>query len=227
MLLAPCLLSPVHGRTDEKKKAIQGQGEGVDQLQSSVKVVTPTEEEEIKQLLLATVGGRLGANAHNWRNPNVAGSFGYHAIQIGNLNLTGQRNPNKRLAILRQFVDFKDKVVVDLGCNVGGMLHHLAEVEYAYGFDYDARCVKAATRIAEVFHLPETFERADLNKFEPNVTFSNLKHKPDIVFLFNIGSWVGKWPQASGTLHSHTPLAQLYTAVLPLATCHLHSYTRQ
>ena len=167
---------------------------GRDEVSWPARNATPAEVAEIKTLLLGTFGGRLGGRTHNWRNPTHTG-FGYHSIQIGNVNLTGQRNPNERLAILRQFIDFKDKVVVDLGCNVGGMLHHLAEAKHAYGFEFDQRCVKAATRIAEIFHLPETFYQADLNTFQPNVTFNTFVHKPDVVFLFNIGSWVGKWPK--------------------------------
>uniref|UniRef100_A0A7S0JLZ4 Uncharacterized protein n=1 Tax=Calcidiscus leptoporus TaxID=127549 RepID=A0A7S0JLZ4_9EUKA len=162
----------------------------------SSKVATPAEMEEIKQLLLATQGGRLDRSAtHNWRNPSVPGRYGYHSIQIGNVNLVGQRNPNERLNILRSFLNFTGKVVVDLGCNVGGMLHHLAEVKHAYGFEFDPRCVKAATRIAEIFHLPEHFYQANLNTFDPNSTFRGLEHAPDIVFVFNIGSWVGQWQQ--------------------------------
>jgi hypothetical protein len=157
---------------------------------------TPAEEEEIKMRLLATSGrnGVLDRHANFWHNPMNDLPGGYHSIQIGNLNLTGQRNPNERLAILRQFLDFRDKVVVDLGCNVGGMLHHLTEVKHAYGFDYDARSIKAAMRIAQVFHLRETFRQADLNTFDPAATFSTLKHTPDIVFMLSIGSWVAQWP---------------------------------
>ena len=172
---------------------------------------TPAEATEIKKLLLGTRGGRLGGRTHNWRNPTHTG-FGYHSIQIGNVNLTGQRNPNERLAILRQFIDFKDKVVVDLGCNVGGMLHHLAEAKHAYGFEFDQRCVKAATRIAEIFQLPETFSQADLNTFQPNVVFNTFVHKPDVVFLFNIGSWVGRWPKLySAVAETGVPIIVLET----------------
>jgi SAM-dependent methyltransferase len=157
------------------------------------KNATADEENEIRQLLLATSKVGLGSQANGWKNPGVRGRFGYHSIQIGSLNFIGQRNPNERLEILRRHVDFRDKVVVDLGCNVGGMLHHLVEAKYKYGFDYDATCVKAATRIAEIFRLPETFQQADLNIFEPSATFSTFKYTPDIVFMFSIGSWVRQW----------------------------------
>ena len=37
---------------------------------------------------------------------------------------------------------------------------------------------------------------SDLNTIHPNVVFNTFVHKPDVVFLFNIGSWVGRWPIA-------------------------------
>ncbi len=146
---------------------------------------------EIKNLLLATKSKYIGKNVNFWKNPPLA--YGYHSINISNIQLTGQRNPFERLNILRKFINFRNKTVVDLGCNVGGMLHHLFEMKQGFGFEYDERCVRAATRISEIFELPEKFYHADLNKFDVYRTFANIDKKPDIVFMFNIGSWVVNW----------------------------------
>lgn len=153
--------------------------------------ISAHEQVEIQNLLLSTRGGNLGKVARNWKNPTQT-PFGYHSIELGQLKLLGQRNPNQRLGILRKFIDFKGKVVVDLGCNVGGMLHHLHEIRFGYGFDYDARCIRAASKVAEIFWLPEMFFQADLNSFDANALYSVL-HAPDIAFMFNIGSWVNNW----------------------------------
>ena len=49
-----------------------------------------------------------------------AGAFdvGYHSFNIEGVELKGQRNPVERFANIPY--DFKDKTVLDIGCNQGG-----------------------------------------------------------------------------------------------------------
>jgi len=53
--------------------------------------------------------------------------------------IEGQRDPNKRLDLISKHVSFKNKKVLDLGCNSGEMLFNLLKykIKYGLGLDFD------------------------------------------------------------------------------------------
>ena len=79
--------------------------------------------------------------SNSWSNRT---SYGYHSINLFNINIPGQRNPSQRLKIIKQSVDFKDKTVIDFGCNSGGMLLHLPEIKRGFGYDFSKECIDTA-----------------------------------------------------------------------------------
>jgi SAM-dependent methyltransferase len=138
---------------------------------------------EIENELKKTVGKY---HYNGWNNRT---NYGYHSYDIGEIHIQGQRNPKQRLDEIKKFVDFKDKRVLDLGCNVGAMLHHLPEIKLGVGIDYDATCIEAANNISDILGLRNlSFITLDFDKENFEIT-----NAYDIIFILSIGSWVKNW----------------------------------
>ena len=119
---------------------------------------------------------------------------GYHSFNIGSINIKGQRNPRKRLNEFKKYFDFTDKVVLDLGCCVGGMLLHLETINYGIGVDYDEKTLLAARRISQILEIDNvSFVQHDFNKDDIASLASKIKITPDIIFLLSIGAWINRW----------------------------------
>lgn len=143
-------------------------------------------EEQIKEELIKTVGD---TQYNGWNNRT---SFGYHSYNIDEINIIGQRNPKQRIEILSKVIDFKDKNVIDFGCNVGSMLHHLDGIKQGMGFDYDDKCISAANKISNILDKKNLkFIQYDLDR--DNGLSDKIDFDPDIIFILSIGSWVKKW----------------------------------
>lgn len=141
---------------------------------------------EIKKKLMITTG-----KVHNngWHNNTT---FGYHSFNISNINIKGQRNPKQRLQLIKKHVNFENKVVVDFGCNSGGMLLHLYELKKGFGYDFNQNCIDFANFLNNTlrFNNNLNFYKKDLNFFD----FDILKNENvDIIFLLALGSWIKNW----------------------------------
>ncbi|HEV2329943.1 MAG TPA: hypothetical protein VGY56_14270 [Verrucomicrobiae bacterium] len=104
--------------------------------------------------------------------------------------------------------DFMHKVVLDLGCHMGDVLHALAgTIRKGYGFDVDPDCVNAA-------HLTRGFsnatnlefftlhpERQDLGLLKCFL----LRESVDICFLFATRNWLAQWPQIAAEAAKLSP----------------------
>ena len=162
-----------------------------DKFEKKELVFNEDEIRHIKNLLKSTVGYKLTPLAfQSWHNSL---EFGYHSFQIGNLKITAQRNPVERLNNIRKYIDFTDKTVIDLGCNVGGMILHLNEIRRGLGFDYDKKAIKVANKLSNIFQSQCTFQSADLNRFSFSRIPSNVDFSETIIFLFSLGSWIKNW----------------------------------
>jgi len=143
-------------------------------------------QDQIIKEILAT---RNYTMYNGWGNART--DYGYHSFNLPNVSIKGQRTPSKRLAEFKKHINFDDKIVVDIGCNVGGMLHHLPEVRKGYGFDYDAKCVIAANNIAKILDRNnEEFFQYDFDQRPHNDTLNIIKEKIDVVFLLSVGKWI-------------------------------------
>jgi hypothetical protein len=141
----------------------------------------------IEKLLLMTKNIQ---NHNGWNNKRC--EYGYHSFNIFNINLIGQRSSITRLEILKNYVDFKDKNILDFGCNSGGMLLHLFDIKNGIGIDFDENCVKTATSINNIlnFNTNIKFIQKDLDDHKLEL---DTEIEIDIVFLFSVGSWIKNW----------------------------------
>ena len=121
---------------------------------------------------------------------------GYHTFSFGDKILKGQRNPEERFKNVP--FDFKDKTVLDLGSNQGGMLNACAkEIKYGIGLDYDSRMINVSNRIKEhsenknlqfyTFDL-ENEKLGYIQDFLPS-------DKVDICFLLSVCMWLKNWKE--------------------------------
>jgi hypothetical protein len=121
---------------------------------------------------------------------------GYHSLELRGRRFRGQRECAERLAQIP--FDFKGKVVVDLGCNCGGMLHALSkDIKKGYGFDYNPKCIAAAEAI-KVLNQTDNLEffAFDLDR-DDLATIPNFlgQDKVDICFLLSVCMWLKRWQE--------------------------------
>lgn len=146
-------------------------------------------QNQIEKELISSVGYSL---YNGWGNNRT--KFGYHSYNIDEINIIGQRNPKKRLEEFKKHVNFENKNVVDFGCNVGSMLHHLPEIKSGIGFDYDQKCINAANNISGILgYNNQKFLVHDFDKEYYNNLKFKIDVKPDIIFLLSLGSWIKSW----------------------------------
>ena len=106
----------------------------------------------------------------------------------------GQRECKDRLSNIP--FEFGGKVVVDLGCNSGGMLHALSDtIKFGYGFDFNPKCVNAAQAVKSINCVNNLeFYNFDLDnddlKMMPILT---LRKPVDICFLLSVCMWLTNW----------------------------------
>jgi SAM-dependent methyltransferase len=145
-------------------------------------------QKKIESELVSSVGYSL---YNGWGNRT---KFGYHSYNIDEINIVGQRNPKKRLDQFKNHVNFEGKNVLDFGCNVGAMLHHLPEIKSGIGFDYDEKCIKVASNIANILgYENQKFLVHDCDKNSYDELKTKIDFKPDVIFLLSLGSWIKSW----------------------------------
>jgi SAM-dependent methyltransferase len=115
-------------------------------------------------------------------------SYNYTTIRINNEVIQGTRDPLDRLNYIP--LDFSNKSVLDLGCNVGGMLFAVSDkISKGYGYDINPQAINTANSIKEKHKLNHlTFTLSDLENLK-NIKFP----KVDIVFMLSIAVWVPNW----------------------------------
>jgi PST family polysaccharide transporter len=119
---------------------------------------------------------------------------GYHSLELRGRKFRGQRDCAARLA--RVPIDFNNKVVLDLGCNVGGMLHCVSsKIRKGYGCDCDPNCINGAQAI-KTFNGSANLEFFvfDLDR-QPFSLLNSLllQERVDICFLLSICRWLSNW----------------------------------
>ena len=119
----------------------------------------------------------------------------YHSISICGEKTNGQREVSERIDNIPY--DFKDKVVLDFGCNIGGMLHELKGIKKGIGFYYSSKCINAANLISSANESDNlSFYVLDLDN--ENIQIVNdfvLDNNVDICFVLAIALWVKKWKE--------------------------------
>lgn len=151
-----------------------------------------------------------GSKYNGWNNRS---EFGYHSFDLFNIHIPGQRRPIKRFEKIKKFYDFSEKNVLDLGCNTGGMLFHIPEIQQGIGIDYDENCIQSCKVFKERlnFACELDFYKADLNEFSVPEFCTEKNFTPDIVFLLSLGSWVKNWKNLYIDVYSVTSAILLET----------------
>jgi 2-polyprenyl-3-methyl-5-hydroxy-6-metoxy-1,4-benzoquinol methylase len=106
----------------------------------------------------------------------------------GNLIAEGSRDPLERIQAMP--IDFKDKTLLDLGCNCGGTMFAVADqIKQGWGCDINPDAISFANNLAKEHNIDNvSFSVADLNNWQKY----NLP-KTDILFALAIAKWVPTW----------------------------------
>jgi len=127
---------------------------------------------------------------------------GYHSINIDDHYFQGQRDTVKRLS--RVPFDFKNKTVLDLGCNMGGMLFALKDtIKHGVGVDYDVQLINLSNRLRSHFQVSNLdFYVFDLDKEPLKVIKNFIKTETvDICFLLSMCVWLTNWRSVINFAH--------------------------
>ena len=142
----------------------------------------------------------LGFKKSSSKQKDYAGkkfTAGYHALPIGGETLEGQRNPATRTNVLD--IDFTDKVVLDIGCNAGGILFSIQDkLRYGVGVDYDYKIINFANKVAKAEKFNNLdFYTVDLDKDDLEVMnyYSDQEKKYDVIFLLAVCMWIKNWKE--------------------------------
>ena len=102
-------------------------------------------------------------------------------------NLIGQRDPKKRLKLINKHLSFKDKSVLDIGCNSGEILFSLQNIKFGVGVDFDPYKINMCNLIKRYNKSSNLdFFNLDLKKENYEIMtsfFPKDEYKVDIVFL--------------------------------------------
>ena len=142
----------------------------------------------------------LDFKKYSEKQANYAGkkfTAGYHALTIGGETLEGQRDPGARIDSLN--IDFKNKVVLDVGCNAGGILFDIQDkIKYGLGVDYDYKIINFANKVTKTENYNNLdFYTVDLNSDNFSVinNYSHEEQKFDVIFLLAVCMWIDTWEQ--------------------------------
>mgnify|MGYP000123000305 CR=1 FL=1 len=120
--------------------------------------------------------------------------IGYHSLIIDNIYYKGQRDCLKRLNYCKQYYDFDNKNVLDIGCCVGGMLFPLSDtIKFGCGIDINCKNINAGNMMKQYTKTDNlSFYVFDLDN-ESLDFLKNYISDIDVVFLFSVCMWIKKW----------------------------------
>ena len=105
--------------------------------------------------------------------PEKSNPAGYHTLYFNNYKIEGERDCKLRVNDMRKFYDFKNKNIIDFGCNTGGILFELMdEINYGIGIDLNHKCINSANFINSIY--------------KKNIHFYNLNLENDIYIINNL-----------------------------------------
>lgn len=122
--------------------------------------------------------------------------IGYHSIYIDSIYYRGQRDCVKRLEFCKDVCDFKNKNVLDIGCNIGGMLFPLSSIiNYGCGIDFNYKNINSGNALKQYKNIHNlSFYVFNLDTENHNF-IKNFMPKIDIVFLYSVCKWIKKWKE--------------------------------
>jgi len=172
-------------------------------------MLTIEQSQKIVNLMQHTKGAFESGNFPN----GEAFKAGYHTLDLGDTSIQGQRNCKIRVDIIKEYVDFKDKNVIDFGTNTGGMLFQLGDIIHnGIGIEYDHRHVNCATCLNSYYKYNLQFYVHDLNKPYSLDLINNFINQPiNIVLMLSLGSWIPHWKELYTYASKISPIMILET----------------
>jgi len=136
---------------------------------------------------------KLNKNSYTGRNFKS----GYHSFVLEGVSYEGTRNNLNRIDRIKDY-DFTNKVILDLGCNMGGMLHALSsKIKYGVGVDFDKKCINVANMVKDVNKISNLhFYIFDLDKEDLDLVKNFvLENRVDICFFLAVAQHIKKWKE--------------------------------
>ena len=133
------------------------------------------------------------ARAARW-NSGEGRWLAYPCLTLLGVHFDGARSWPLRWNRITEVVDFRNKAVVDLGCNLGILttFSMIAGARSATGVEADAELIDAARDVAAAFGVPATFLQKDLGSTE---SWEDDVAGADLVVAMNIMEWVSDRPR--------------------------------
>jgi hypothetical protein len=118
---------------------------------------------------------------------------GYHSVKLGENLIQGQRNPWMRLQSVPY--DFSNKVVLDLGSNMGGMLFAISDkIKFGVGVDFESRAINVANRLKMHYKLNNVnFFSYNLEKDSLELIKAFFEDEIDICFMLSMAACISNW----------------------------------
>ncbi len=140
---------------------------------------------------------------------------GYHTLHTADGIYPGKRDCQERVRSLE--IDFTNKVVLDVGCNQGGMLFAICQVaKFCYGIDANHRLINACQKLRQIWDVQ------NLNFFTMDVVREPLacvdllvEHDIDVCFLQAMCEWLENWRDVMRFCSDIAPVLVLETNGLP------------
>jgi len=116
----------------------------------------------------------------------------YYSFEHEGVRFPGERSWSDRWSVLQKITDYRNKRILELGCNMALLSTHLLKVskaEDALCIDLDKRILQAATLVSSALGVKPNFRQQNLDSPDNwEDEFANFK--PDIVFALNVLNWV-------------------------------------
>jgi 2-polyprenyl-3-methyl-5-hydroxy-6-metoxy-1,4-benzoquinol methylase len=144
---------------------------------------------------------RAWGKAARW-NSGRTEWLAYPSLTVAGVHFAGWRPWLLRWNRIVELVDFRNKNVIDLGCNIGllpsfAMLHGARS---AMGVDADATLVEAASEAAAGLGVPATFRQQDFDSPQP---WEDDLAGADLVVAMSIVEWVSDRSRLLGFIGEH------------------------
>jgi SAM-dependent methyltransferase/predicted Ser/Thr protein kinase len=119
-------------------------------------------------------------------------AIAYHELDVGGVILPGERPWAERWRQLYAITDYRDRRVLELGCNLGLLsIFLLKEVgaAAALAVDRDPLILEAAAETALAFQVRPDFRRVDFDA-DPAWETELAAFRPDVVFALSVAHWL-------------------------------------
>lgn len=99
----------------------------------------------------------------------------------------GRRSAMRRIDVMP--IDFESKVVLDMGCNVGGMLFAISDkIKRGYGIEGNVEAVNRALELSKKYNINNiNFKCADIE------TGEIILGRYDVGFMLSLANWIVNW----------------------------------